>query len=115
MCPEIFQGSRKRSKYDGIAVYLLTQHGVLASNVRDMFGAGSVAGPEPGGDYVLRSVASNMDLIRQAAARLDDAFFVEYWGESYPPESRMSRWFELIDAACPKDPPSQHLNQEEQT
>lgn len=78
MCPEIFQGSRKRGKYDGIAVYLLTQHGVLASNVRDMFSAGSVAGPERGGDYVLRSVKHNMQAIFRMAAKLDDALFVEY-------------------------------------
>lgn len=109
MCPEIFQGSRKRSKYDGIAVYLLTQHGVLASNVRDMFSAGSVAGPERGGDYILRSVKNNIKAIRKAAAELDDALFVEYWGESCLPENRMTRWFELIDAAKPTDPPSAHL------
>ena len=109
MCPEIFQGSRKRSKYDGIAVYLLTQHGVLASNVRDMFSAGSVAGPERGGDYILRSVKNNMKAIRKAAAELDDALFVEYWGESCTRENRMTRWFELVDAARPTDPPSLHL------
>lgn len=109
MCPEIFQGSRKRNKYDGIAIYLLTQHGVLASNVRDMFSAGSVAGPERGGDYVLRSVKNNMQAIRRAAARLDDALFVEYWGENCLPDQRMTRWFELIDAARRTDPPSIHL------
>ncbi|MYH57345.1 MAG: restriction endonuclease [Boseongicola sp. SB0675_bin_26] len=112
MCPEIFQGSRKRSKYDGIAVYLLTQHGVLASNVRDMFSAGSVAGPERGGDYILRSVKNNIKAIRKAAAELDDALFVEYWGESCLPENRMTRWFELIDAAKPTDPPSAHLRED---
>ena len=106
MCPEIFQGSRKRSKYDGIAIYLLTQHGILASNVRDMFSAGSVAGPERGGDYILRSVKNNMKTIRRAASEMDDALFVEYWGESCSPENRMNRWFELIDAARPNDPPS---------
>jgi len=110
MCPEIFKGSRQRSKYDGIAIYLLTQHGVLASNVRDMFSAGSVAGPERGGDYVLRSIENNMKEIRQAAARLDDTLFVEYWGKSCLPENRMTRWFELIDAARPEDPPSKYLN-----
>ena len=112
MCPEIFQGSRKRCKYDGIAVYLLTQHGVLASNVRDLFSAGSVAGPERGGDYILRSVRKNMKAIRKAAAEMDDALFVEYWGESRPPEDRLNRWFELIDAARPTDPPSLYLRED---
>ncbi len=112
MCPEIFQGSRKRSKYDGIAIYLLTQHGILASNVRDMFSAGSVAGPERGGDYILRSVKNNMKTIRKVASEMDDALFVEYWGESCPPENRMNRWFELIDAARPNDPPSLHLEED---
>ncbi|MDE0307494.1 MAG: hypothetical protein OXI87_21825 [Albidovulum sp.] len=109
MCPEIFLGSRRKNKYDGIAVYLLTQHGVLASNVRDMFSAGSVAGPERGGDYVLRSVKGNMKAIRLAAERLEDALFAEYWGEYCSPEKRMVRWFEKIDAIRPDDPPSKHL------
>ena len=46
MCQEIFQGSRKRRKYDGIAIDLLARHGALAPNARDLFSAGSVAGPE---------------------------------------------------------------------
>ena len=112
MCPEIFRGSRQRNKYDGIAVYLLTQHGVLASNVRDMFSAGSVAGPDRGGDYLLRSVKNNMKAIRDAASRLDDAVFVEFWGESCHPDNRIDRWFELIDETRLTDPPSNHLREE---
>lgn len=109
MFPEIFKGARQAAKYDGIGVYLLNQHGVLATNLRDMFSAGSVAGPERGGDYLLRSVRRNMAAIRAAAARLDDALFVEYWGESCPPAKRVERWFELIDRARPADPPSKRL------
>jgi len=113
MCPEIFQGSRARSKYDGIAAYLLTQHGVLASNVRDMFSAGSVAGKERGGDYILRSVTSNISAIREAASELDEALFVEYWGAACAPENRMARWFALIDAERPDNPPSTHILENE--
>ncbi|MCY4151539.1 MAG: hypothetical protein OXE94_04810 [Aestuariivita sp.] len=114
MCPEIFRGSRARTKYDGIAAYLLTQHGVLVSNVRDMFSAGSVAGTERGGDYLLRSVTNNMNAIRKAAAELDGALFVEYWGTACAPEKRMTKWFELIDAERSDDPPSVHLLENEQ-
>jgi len=113
MCPEIFQGSRARSKYDGITAYLLTQHGVLASNVRDMFSAGSVAGKERGGDYILRSVTNNISAIRKAASELDEALFVEYWGAACAPENRMARWFALIDAERPDNPPSTHLLENE--
>jgi len=35
--------------------------------------------------------------IREAALRMDDALFVEYWGESVAPEKRIARWLEKAD------------------
>lgn len=43
LCPQIVAGSRTKNKYNDVALYLLTYHGVLASNTRDLFSAGSVA------------------------------------------------------------------------
>lgn len=31
---------------------------------------------------------------------MDDSLFVEYWGESVPPEKRIKRWLEKADEAC---------------
>lgn len=97
MCPQIFQGSRAKGKYDQAAIYLLTQHGVYAPQLRDLFSAGSVAGPERGGNYLLRSLKRIENDIMAASKRLDDALFVEYWGYRCPVEQRIPRWLELAD------------------
>lgn len=97
MCPQIFKGSRQKGKYDPAAIYLLTQHGVYAPQIRDLFTAGSVAGPELGGNYLLRSLRDIQMEILAASRRLDDTLFVEYWGFSCPIDQRISRWLQLAD------------------
>ncbi|MDE2949149.1 MAG: restriction endonuclease [Chloroflexota bacterium] len=97
MCPQIFKGSRAKGKYDQVAIYLLTQHGVYAPQLRDLFSAGSVAGPERGGNYLLRSLKRIENDIMAASKRLDDALFVEYWGSPCSVEQRIPRWLELAD------------------
>jgi hypothetical protein len=88
LCPEIVSSGRSRSKYDDVVLYLLTYHGVLAHQTRDMFSAGSVANPtndDKGGIYIQRAIELLEEEIQQAAIRMDDALFVEYWGVSVPP------------------------------
>ncbi len=109
MCPQIFKGSRSRGKYDDAALYMLTQHGVFAPQTRDLFSAGSVAGKDRGGDYLIRAVQNNAHQIAEAAERLRDELFVEYWGEACPPDQRLRRWLELADSHRPNDPPSQYI------
>ena len=110
MCPQIFKGSRQKGKYDDAALYLLTQHGVFAPQTRDLFSAGSVAGRARGGDYLLRSIQNITPKIKNASYDLNDDLFVEYWGESCPPEDRIQRWLEKVDSFRPNNPPSEHLN-----
>jgi hypothetical protein len=43
LCPQIVKPSRSKNKYDEATVYLLSYHGVLCSQARDLFSAGSVA------------------------------------------------------------------------
>ncbi len=97
MCPQILKGSRQKGKYDQAAIYLLTQHGVVAPQIRDLFTAGSVAGTERGGNYLLRSLKHIENEIVDASKRLEDALFVEYWGSSCPVDQRIPRWLELAD------------------
>ncbi len=97
MCPQIFKGSRQKGKYDQAAIYLLTQHGVVAPQIRDLFTAGSVVGKERGGNYLLRSLKHIQVDILSASRRLDDALFVEYWGFSCPVSQRIPKWLELAD------------------
>lgn len=110
MCPQIFKGSRQRGKYDDAALYLLTQHGVFAPQTRDLFSAGSVAGKDRGGDYLIRSIQNIKEIIRKVSTQISDALILEYWGESCDPEHRLTRWLELADSYRPDDPPSQYID-----
>jgi len=47
--------------------------------------------------------------MRQAASRMDDALFVEYWGESVVPENRIVRWLEKADSYARDRKPSDSL------
>lgn len=100
LCPGIVRSGRARDKYDDVALYLLTYHGVLATNARDMFSAGSVANPsndDNGGVYIERAIKLLENEIVEAAYRLEDAVFIEYWGRSVPPESRIREWLLQAD------------------
>jgi hypothetical protein len=112
LCPAIVKPANSRDKYYDATLYLLTYRGVLCHQARDLFSAGSVAlnkNPERGGNYVLRSLVGIQDEMRQAAASLDDALFVEYWGASVPPERRIEEWLKRADAMAVTWKPSDHL------
>jgi hypothetical protein len=100
LCPQIVGGSRgqARWKYSDVALYLITYRGVLAHQTRDLFSAGSVAGPDRGGIYIMRSLRHIENELREAADRLEDALFVEYWGVSVPKADRIKEWLRRADA-----------------
>jgi hypothetical protein len=99
LCPQIVRPSRVRNKYNDAVMYLLTYHGALCPQARDLFSAGSVAGPERGGNYVLRALVDIQDEMRAAAGTLEDALFIEYWHveEAPPPEVRIREWLRRAD------------------
>lgn len=100
LCPRIVESGRSKSKYDDMVLYLLTYHGIICHQARDLFSAGSVANPnndDEGGIYIERALKLIENDMREAASRMDDALFVEYWGESVPPDMRISRWLEKAD------------------
>lgn len=113
LCPRIVaEGSRVRNKYIDVALYLLTYHGVLASNTRDMFSAGSVAlerDETRGGLYIKRALMEIEDEMIAASLQMEDALFIEYWGESVPPDDRISRWLEIADGYATDFTPSREL------
>ena len=114
LCPQICKPSRAKQKYEDVAVYLLTYHGVLCPQVRDLFSAGSVAmraDRTRGGNYTLRALKDIENLMLDAAERLDDRLFVEYWGESCAPENRVERWLQLADSYAKDWKPSRELFQ----
>jgi len=112
LCPSIVASGRSRNKYDDVVLYLLTYHGVIAHQARDLFSAGSVANPEnddEGGLYIERALKLIENEMMEAALRMDDALFVEYWEESVKPERRIGRWLEKADAIAKDWKPSKKL------
>lgn len=112
LCPQIVQGSAARHKYDDAVLFLLTYHGILTHQARDLFSAGSVANPhndDQGGRYIERALKLLEKEMLAAAQRLPDALFVEYWGESVPPHQRIKRWLEKADGYAHGWTPSSSL------
>lgn len=112
LCPQICKGSRARRKYEDAAVYLLTYHGVFCPQARDLFSAGSVAlrtDDTRGGNYILRALLDIEELMSDAAKRLDNALFEEYWGVGCEPENRIMRWLQRADNYASDWIPSNHL------
>jgi len=100
LCPQVVRPSRSKGKYDDVSLYLLTYHGVLAPQVRDLFSAGSVAlraDATRGGAYLQRSLQDIENEIREAANYLPDELFIEYWGEDVPKHLRITWWLAEAD------------------
>ena len=101
LCPRIVSSGRSRNKYDDVVLFLLTYHGVLCHQARDLFSAGSVANPandDEGGLYIERAIKLIEPEIRNAANEIDDHLIVEYWGYSVPPKNRIREWLRLADS-----------------
>lgn len=112
LCPSVVKSGRSRNKYDDVVLYLLTYHGVLCHQARDLFSAGSVANPkndDEGGLYIERSLKMLQDYMVKAALTLPDELFVEYWGESVKPNERIKRWLEKADMIATDWIPSKSL------
>lgn len=112
LCPMIVKSGRTRNKYDDMVLYLLTYHGVICHQARDLFSAGSVANPkndDEGGIYIARALKLMEKEMQEAALQMDDALFKEYWGESVPPERRICRWLEKADEYAKGWKPSEYL------
>jgi hypothetical protein len=112
LCPSVVKSGRAKNKYDDAVLYLLTYHGVICHQARDLFSAGSVANPkndDEGGIYIERALKLIEKEIIIASLIMDDALFLEYWGESVPPEKRIMRWLEKADVLAQGWVPSKSL------
>lgn len=112
LCPEIVKPARSKHKYDDATLYLLTRHGVLCPQARDLFSAGSVAmrgDSTRGGNYVLRALLDIEPEMRTAALTLDSELFAEYWEKSVRPELRIKEWLRRADALAVGWKPSECL------
>ena len=118
LCPRIVESGRSKSKYDDVVLYLLTYRGVLCHQARDLFSAGSVANPDNddnGGIYIERALKRIENEIVDAANRLDNELFNEYWGKSVPVNDRIAEWLRMADGYARDWTPSASLFLQYQT
>lgn len=114
LCPQVVKPSRSKKKYDDAAMYLITYHGVLCSQARDLFSAGSVAhrgNKTRGGNYVMLALRDIEGEMKEAAKRLEDALFIEYWGRPVAPANRIKEWLKMADKLAKDWKPSRELFQ----
>ena len=100
LCPQIVKSGRAKHKYDDVALFMLTYHGVLCHQARDMFSAGSVGNPEnddEGGLYIARMLKLMEEELIKAAMRMEMALFEEYWGTAVDPKDRIKEWLRRAD------------------
>lgn len=112
LCPQIVKPSRTKNKYNDVTMYILTYHGVLCPQARDLFSAGSVAlrtDGTRGGNYILRALQDIEDEMVDAAGRLEDALFIEYWGKACSPENRIEEWLRRADTMASGWRPSETM------
>lgn len=134
LCPQIVSSGRSRHKYDDLVMFMLTYHGVLCHQARDLFSAGSAAGVGGNGRikatkmddaiegqtfdgiYILRSLLLLEDDMRRAATYLESTLFREYWGEDISdqiniddPNSRIQYWLKKADEYAQTWKPSEFL------
>lgn len=112
LCPQIVKPSRAKNKYDDVALYLLTYHGVLAHQTRDLFSAGSVGNPQKKdtvGLYIESALILLEPQMLEAVKRMDTKLFEEYWGVAIAPEHRIQIWLEKADALAKGWKPSASL------
>lgn len=112
LSPQIVKPPRAKKKYDDAVLYILTYRGVLCPQARDLFSAGSVAlrsNKARGGRYIQRALEDIQEEMRLAAGTLEDALFVEYWGESCSPAKRIKEWLRRADEYAVGWKPSRHL------
>ncbi|MFI5201102.1 MAG: restriction endonuclease [Candidatus Kapaibacterium sp.] len=113
LCPQVFSGSREHDKYFDAAFFCLNHRSVLCSQTRDLFSAGSVAGKERGGSYLLRAMRDIEPELLLAAQTLDPALIKAYWGKQVKPKNRIRVWLQMADSYAKKGstPPSKFLFQ----
>ncbi|SLN46769.1 hypothetical protein [Roseisalinus antarcticus] len=114
MCPQVVGGARQRRKYVDAVMYLMTYRGVLCPQARDLYSAGSVGEQGPTDNFVLNSLIDIQHELRQAALHLEDALFLEYWGDCPDPEGRLLEWLRRADGFAQGWTPSGFLFLQEQ-
>ncbi len=113
--PQVVGGSRVRDKYTDVAFFFLKYRNIFCPQTRDLFSAGSVAGKDRGGNYLLKALQKIQGEMRRAAKSLDTELFEEYWEVSIgDADERIREWLRRADMHAHGWVPSKHLFLDEQ-
>jgi hypothetical protein len=101
LCPKVLKGGNQNGKYNDVVMFMLTYHGVLCHQARDLFSAGSVARMQQADGrnipYKQRAFLYLQDAMAEAAQYLDPALFKEYWETDVAPDDRLAWWLNKAD------------------
>ena len=97
--PEIFGESPL--KFQRVSAYLITEHGVIASNLRDLFTAGgrkklTIKGKSVSVPRIAYNMYSKASTIKDEIRTVDFEKLNHYWRQK-PKRNRLSQWKELLD------------------
>ena len=111
LCPEVVKSGANRGKYDRAGLYLITQHGVFAPQIRDLFSAGGVGakGGNRGHKYIIEALRDIEPEMILAADNMSESLIIEYWGRPIPTEDRIAEWLKMADAGAKDWRPSAEL------
>jgi hypothetical protein len=115
LCPQVVKSGRgmsNKDKYNDFVSYMLTAHGVLCTQARDLFSAGSAGGTKGGrrgGNYILEGLKDIEEEMLAAAQYLPNSLFEEYWGRQVPPQERLVEWLKIADSMATDWKPSNSL------
>jgi len=112
MCPQVVGKSSLR--YVDAALFLMTYRGVLCTQARDLWTAGSVGERGPTDSFLINGLIDIQNEMREAAKNLENALFLEYWDVIPEKENRMLEWLKRADKFAVDWKPSEYLFLEEQ-
>ena len=107
--PEVLK-SGDNNKYNRYSLWLVTEKGIVSTNIRDSFSAGGqetiriATGVEVRLPAVFRRIKLFRNKIERLLNNIDEVALKQYWGVSAIKENRLQQWCELIANIVGQDP-----------
>ena len=112
--PEIFSNSPE--KYSRIAIWLITQEGVVCPNVRDMFTAGGKVDLIFGKEVfrrvpkVFKTLTDNLPSVIETIMQSTPAELSSHWQLKTSQKSKLTDWIDIFSIEAAKIHDAKHIN-----
>jgi hypothetical protein len=112
--PELFSNSS--DKFGRLAIWLVTQEGVVCPNIRDLFTAGGKGTIETSGAVyqnvprIFLNLSDNIDFVIETIEQTSPTELSEYWGVKTSDKKKIADWIELVSAHADKIQSAKHLS-----